>query len=839
MKKVLNKRLTSLAVAAVMTVGAAGIAGSLKTSANAFADTGISQYAVLASNGTIGGVGIGYATTVSITNGEPATLSFAGVEPGQYAINARVTNEVDEWWIDMMVQASGAENPAYLNYDYGTGLYTGNITVKEGGTIELSTYAGSTLNVEVYIENLHLGADNYYSLYGVGLPATIYLNDVDGDYILNVQVDYYEEYGTPAIWAQVDNGKLVQLTPGMNNNYTGKITTTANSHTLKLTTDAAAAISVSVYLSEVVTVNTPLPTDTAATFTIYEGQNFYYDAKGTGYYSIAANATPSEADFSIVLKTDPNQDGTYIEEGYPMYLVAGTRYYFTITYTGTTSGHEETADATFAVSEWTAPTLEVNQARVYAPVTAADSDIQPIHLDAAKGTYTLTLYNMPDSVLYGEYTLTAHYIDGSVQKDITLSYGEAQIEIENATSIWFTTNYTSNFVAGVALNTIQKTGTLVVGGTAQSITLTGKESAAYTVTIPKTGYYEVVLDLKGGDPIQVDASTAWRSIIPYGNTSGAFYAEVAEGETETTVDLLFTHEGTGSTTFEVIVRTLSNAVIKLNKATDITVPAGTEKTYFVENLAEGIYSVEIPAGLKVEVYTSVTEEPVIVAGGTFGTFDIFYAQTVSLIFKNTGDADATFAVTVEKKAQGYMYLGWENTISMAADETSVTYYLDNVSEGTYTMDLNLPEGVEIQVTSSLDGSIIAYGQTSATFEITEDNTDIMFTFTKKGNAAVEFGATVSLTANAKIELGTAKTITLGAFETKTYDIEGLEEGDYRITLTLPDGALIQVNIGDTIVIKTGESSAAFEVENDGTTVSLTFFSLSLTDVTFTVMVEAL
>lgn len=842
MKKVLNKRLTSLAVAAVMTVGAAGIAGSLKTSANAFADTGISQYAVLASSGTIGGVGIGYATTVNVNSQEPATLSLENVAAGQYIITARVTNEVDEWWIDLMAQVTGAEYPAYLSYDDTTGLYTALVTVSAGSKIELSTYAGSTLNVEVYLENLYLSANNSYSLYGVELPAKINLNNVIGDYIVNVQIDYNEEAGTPTIWAQVGDNARVELTPGLYN-YTGTITITEDSKTLTLTTNSNVDISVSIYLTEVKTVNTPLPMseNTAATFAIYESQDFYYVAEGTGYYSITPNSTTADADFAIVLKNDPNEtDGTYIEEGYPMYLVEGTRYYFNITYIGDSTGNSKST-AWFTVSDWKASTLKVNQPMVYAPITAENNAIKPIDLEAANGTYMLSLYNLPLDVLNGDYTITAHYINGTgedvVKKDVNLELGSTEITIENATSIWFTTDYIGNLVAGVALNTLQQTGTLVVGGEPKSITLNGEESAIYTVTIPATGYYEVVLNLDG-EPVQVEASTAARAIIPYGNTSGAFYAEVAKGETSSTVDLFFTHEGTGLATFSVIVRALSNAVIKLNEATNITVPAGTEKTYFVENLAEGIYSVEIPAGLKVEVYTSVTEDPVIVSGGTIGTFDVYYAQTVSLIFKNTGSADATFDVTVKKEANGYMYLGWENTISMAAGESSVTYYLDSLSEGTYTMDLNLPEGVEIQVTSSMSEEIlIAYGNTSATFEITKDGTNVAFTFTKNVATAVEFGATVSLTANAKIKLGTPKTITLGAFETKTYDIEGLEAGDYVITLNSSTGLQIQVSIGDTIAIHSGYTSGMFSVDSNGTTVTLTFFSLSFTDVTFEVVVN--
>ena len=744
MTKNFSKKFASFAVAAVMTVGAAGLASNVKLPAKAFAETGTAtQYSVKASEGTINGIGYAGKATVNLNSEAPATLKLSNVSAGQYIFTARLTNEVDEWWIDLVAQVTDSMYPTYLSYNGATGLYTGVITVAADSTIQLSTYALSTLEVEVYLEKLYIGESNDNYLSGVELPAEITVNNA-GSYVLNVNIDYNEELDDkkeiPTIKVQVGEEEAFDLTRDDYGNYTGKITTVEGSM-LKLTTNASVTITVSVSLSAIISVDDPLPT-TAVTFGMYETHSYYYDAVGTGYYSLNWTSTNEDDMFGITMKADPNDfEGTYIEgKNFPLYLVEGDRYYFDITYMSNMTYTAFETSAMFTVDAWEATALQVNQNALYVPVTVED-ETKPIALDAADGNYTLSLLNIPASVLYGDVTITAHIKSEKVETKVELENGYAEVTLNNATEIWFTSDYDSNFVAGAVLNTIQENTTIVLGET-ESLELTGNETQTYSIEILKTGYYEVVLDIIGGQPVEVSASTAARPIIPYGNTHGAFFFEVSENDS--TAYLYFSHTGTGTTYFDVIVNPVDEDItMKLNQATEITVDANSEKTYFIENIEEGVYSVELtlPEGVEIQVDSSAMDSAIILEGKTEGTFVVYYMQTVSLIFKNNGSSAATFSAKVTRVAEGYMYLGWENYISMSATDNTKTYLLEDLDAGTYAVNLDLPEGVEIQVTMGGE-TIIASGHVSGSFTVAANGTNVALTFTYMGTSSIDFTAIV-------------------------------------------------------------------------------------------------
>lgn len=752
MTKHVNKKFAAFAVAAVMTVGGVGIAGNIDLSKKALADTGkVSTYSYFASEGIIDGIGADHKTSLTLKSGEDATVTLSGVEAGQYIITGQVTDDAGEWWIDLGVEVDKVpveedddtpDRTIYFTYDDVTKLYTAVIAVKADSTLTLKTSAGSEIAVDFYLQNLYLGKDNAYSLTGVQIPVDIALNNVEGNFILNVQLfETISEY--PTITAQVDEGTPVTLVRNEYEDYTGRISVTAESKTLKLS--STTPVMVAIGLEAVIEVNTPLPTteDKPANFDQWKSYNFYYETNVSNYYAVKTHASVENADFSILVKTDPNDiDGvSVIGDNFPLYLEAGTRYFFTISYFGEPTGTATSATAWFTFSDWEAPTIRANQDMVYVPVTN-ENQTKIMTLNVDPGTYVINM-----TVPLGE-TVTAHIrnILGAVNS-VTLAEGSAQIEINNGRYIWFTTTGTP-FSAGVTINTPQQVGVLELGKSS-SITLTGKETAVYTISGLAQGYYEVVLTLPGNKPVQVSASTLPLPIIRYGNTRGAFGVVVSGEETTTDATLYFTYNGTDSVTFNVIVNPISNATIALGAATTVNVPANGESTYFLENYSEGIYTMNLtlPEGAKIEVYSSLQEAPMIIEGGTSATFTLYYQQTVGLIFKNLSNTAVNLSVKVELEANGYLNLGWYNGITLSAAQNSKVYLLEDLKPGKYNVTLVLPEepaGVQIKVTDAA-GTVIDYGATEGTITVTAEGT-YSLTFMYNGTEEVSFEVLVEAAA---------------------------------------------------------------------------------------------
>lgn len=510
-----------------------------------------------ASTGTIG---INESATVMVTSTTPATLTLDSVPDGQYIIVANVTTDAP--WVDLSATSSddydeyGYQRTVYLSENTTLNAFTGVITVKVGSTITLSTYSDYTLTVGAYLMPLKIGEFNDYYLSNIALssqaPKQIAFSGATGDYIVSVET--YSTIESDAVIAF--NGDALTKNPNMYDAYTEEINLT-NGATLTLSTTNENLIFVNLSLIVPIEVNDVLPAaaDNAETFALYEGKNYRYTAEDDGYFTVSKHTSEANADMAIVVKTNPNDyTGTTIEgENYPVYMEEGEYYYFYITYMGTPweEGVEppQSVNAWFTVSEWTAPTLTLNTEAVYVPVTAADESVVKMSLSVDAGTYDLNLLNIPFDILFGGYTVTAHI--GS--QEVELEWGYAEITISSETEIWFTTDYSVGFTAGVTLAapvaddtiTLNDTTTITLGG--------GNSSATYYIENLEGGNYRVTLSLPDGAQIKVEVSTSDQPVITAGGAEGTFGVTLYGDETTTTVALVFTNCGSSEVTFSVVV----------------------------------------------------------------------------------------------------------------------------------------------------------------------------------------------------------------------------------------------------------------------------------------------
>lgn len=651
--KVLNKKMASLAVAAVMAAGGIGIAKIVSSNhVMASADTGIVS---VAETGAIG-IGETNKATVNVSEGNPATLTLKNVTAGQYYLMAKVANVSPDDWVDLSAQIGG--NYAYLTYNAYAGAYIALVTVEADSEIVLSTFMGN-YTVDVYLGGLFMGASTDNSIYGLkianGMSRTVELENVKaGNYYINVQLDYgYNLDAGAKLYTQLDNGAKVELEyKSTMYGYTAQINI-AGATTLTISTDNGEVLVVNVSLYPEVTVNTQLPMTEAASFAQYEAKSFYYTADKTGYFTISAKSTPANAEFSYTLKTNPNDlVSTYIPDSdFPMYFVEGENYYFDITYTGIPyedgMSYEDiptTATATFSFEEWNASAIVLNKVE-YMPVTM-NTDTKTVSAKVVGDvgtTYNIGLSNVPFEV----HNIYIHYAGEVIAVDGTTDFS-GQITIKAGyDTIYFTTDFEAEFVAGVALYYVPAVYDDVIElNKATSITLRAHETLMYYVFDIPAGAYEVTLTDNDGNVIVADAYD--NTLIAKGANKGFFTVETY-GDPTGTAYLYFTNDGDSAITFYVTVT--KGASIVLGEETEITLSASESKTYYITGLTAGRYYVTlITDDGEVEVEVKWGETIVIEAGDEKGSFlisiDEWLTTTVALTFTNDGEDAATFSVRV-------------------------------------------------------------------------------------------------------------------------------------------------------------------------------------------------
>lgn len=556
MKKTMNRQFAALAVSAVMLLGGVGIAKLASPSRTASAATGTySKYALNVSTGEMG-IGADKSATVDVTAEQPATLTLSNVPAGQYIIVAKVTPEEGALWIDLAAAVSDdldeEKNPrmVFLSENDALGAFTGVITVNAGSTVTLSTYSEYALKVQAYLMPLGIGEFNDYFLNDIRISKNdtkeIAFSGATGTYIVAVSTYDLEEGATIMF-----NGEALTLNPDMYFAYAGRFGLT-NGETLRLSTASEATITVSLTLRPYIEVTEKLPASAknAKTFNIYEQQTFAFDVEDSGYYTFNANSNVENAMFSYMLLTNPNNlSGVSFESNdYPVYLKESTTYYLTVAYNGTPWEMDKespaTADAWFKVSKWQKPTLELDKDTVYVPVTAEGEKTQAIAMKVTAGTYDLNLGNIPFEIMFGGYTVTAHF----GEKAVELEWGYAQITVTEETSIYFTTNYTASFIAGVTLNTPMPDYTLGLYEE-KKISIAGESSVVYYLEDLAEGTYQISLILPDGAKVQVNASISELPVVSAGETVGTFVV----AEDGTYVNLEFSNLAETYVEFTVVV----------------------------------------------------------------------------------------------------------------------------------------------------------------------------------------------------------------------------------------------------------------------------------------------
>lgn len=727
MTKQVNKKIAALAIAAVMGVSGLGMAKLAQGTATVLAEIGThSRYSLHANTGTIG---INQKAEVEVAMGQPATLTLNDVAAGQYMIVAKVIDITGEYfWIDLSASVNG--NVTYLSENDYLGAYIGTVTVDSDSTIQLRTYSDASLVVEVWLQPLAIGQFNDYYLNDILIsadtPREIELEGISGEYY--VIAETYDEMEPDA--EIMVNGTALYVEPDISYALSALINL-ADKPTLILETTNTEAISVNLSLRKYITGEEMLPTEEYAKFELNDPQTFYYNATGTGYFSLSYTTDASIAEFSFMVKTNPNHFTgiAVLGENYPIYMVAGQQYFIMVTLTNAPMDSETEkftpVDAVFAVNEWEKPTLELNAEAVHVPVTTGEAVEIPLNVGA--GTYDLNLFNIPLDVMFGGYTVWAHFGNN----EIALDYGYAQIEITDETSIWFTTDYYTDFAAGVTLNELEVIEYIFLNEWTEISVPAGKSRVYYLENV-EDGYFNVILEGIGEASIEVDASTSIYPVISEGQTFGTFRVDTYGGD-PVTIALYFYNNGAEEANFSAIVEVAENAVIELGEATDIELAGGETKIYYLENLAEGVYNIALENAEGVEVIVNG-----MMADGRFTTN--YNGESVAVRFINKGDETAVVTVTVTMVADGVITVGEYSYLMMDPESNIKTYVVDGLDAGTYSIQLSdYVTGVTVMMGDTV---VIEAGATYGTFTVNAGES-VTLTFIYSGADFLYFNVLVA------------------------------------------------------------------------------------------------
>lgn len=478
------------------------------------------------------------ATGVTVTMDEPATLTLKNVAAGQYYLNVKITEMTGEDFfpqlnaiVDYDADAEEEQYGVGLSFNAESGNYIAVVNVKANSTITLTTYTANTYTVDAFLGDLFIGQGNDYYLSNVEISATAPLtlpleNAAASEYNITVSSWFAELEAGAEFKVKVNDGEEVTLAWNGWSGYSGKITVTENSTTLTVSTTNTATVTVDISMEGIMKVD-PMPAQD--TLNIYESVTYSYVATGTGYYSINyTNVNVLDADWSVSFKTSMDSfDETFIEgNNYPLYMVEGNTYYFTVTYMGTP--YQEDADGNFipspssatvklSVDKWAVPTLKAYSDIVYVPVTGAD-EMVAINLDAKSDTYVLSLVGLPFGLYMMGVDITAHYGTNSVVLTAENGYS-AEITITNEKTLWLTSDYNEEALTiGVGLG---DTAEVLDPDAETEITLSGtNQTALYNLTL-STGEYALVIEAPAGvvtvyvDGVARDISEGYAQIEAY------------------------------------------------------------------------------------------------------------------------------------------------------------------------------------------------------------------------------------------------------------------------------------------------------------------------------------
>ena len=753
MLKSVKARIFTMMLAFIMALGVVGLANFATLSASAAEDE------------TVVNKGEANAVSVTVSNTSPAEFTVGSDLNGQYYFYARITAPyiADPTLVSLYVTREIGEPDEetgeipldyyYLSYSEQLDEFYVMLNVTAGETLKFNTdYENVTLTVELWFDDLAIGSFNNNALYGVDLPATLNLVGVASDSYI-VAVTPYTDLGTATLSAQVDDGTEVtlQANAGMYGAYTGTVVVTASSKTLTVRSSGSEPVTVGIELYAVIS-NVPVLPATA-TLAAYEANLYSYTATASGYYclnisNVKEGENPvTDALFTIIFKTNANDFvGVDIyEKNHPVYVEEGTTYYFEVTYNGTEYREDdegnplpspESVSVDFKVEAWTSVTVAVGNL-YYVPVATTGSTYAVKLAEDLTGVYTLSLLGIPEGT-----TVVAHY--GTDEYSFTNADNVKNVTLKkDVTSLYFTSD-DAPLVVGVQLDEyVDVTLQLDV---AKTITLEPYFANAYYLYNLPAGTYSVTVTVTSGNGT-VEVYAANQTVVGHGHTFGVFTTNEASEE----YGLVVSNQGDEAVTFTLLVEEYKGTVEKLNlEANSVTVAADSVGVYDLGHLDAGIYSITVSGSTDVVIWNGYLGD-IVKQGSDYGMFEVteFDAadvlNTVVLYIQNGSAEDVHLTVTIEAMPQyaGALYVGQPQLITLSNDDPLKTFVLFDLAAGTYNVQLEFPEGTQLEVYNAETGAtIVSPNSTAGTFVVSSYSFGLMFYYSGEGEVTV--GVTVTL-----------------------------------------------------------------------------------------------
>ena len=752
------------------------------------------------------------AESLQITAGTSASVNVGNIVAGQYFAYVTIQESIGENYdpYDLFVTIGG--ETSILTYNYMIGKYEAVVKVTPNATLEVSTNSKNTLVVDVAFGNLYIGMDNEYTISGVEIPAESSLTvEVEGaeasEYILTVDIGEAELVNGAKLYAKTNaTENLYKLEHDSDDGkYTATIQLTAATTSLTIESTNPDALTASINLFKVIHYDA-LPSST--TLTMWEAVTYTYTVNASGYYSIDVWSTTDETvEVGVTLKTvaDAWEGLSVLSKEYPLYMEAGTTYYFDLVLTNAAS---EKATVNTNVRAWGNPDLELNEVTYLPVVSEMVPSTSPEYvestLNAVAGKYNLTLLEVPFMYYMTGVTVTAT-VDG-VKYELTAENGYSAVVTTTTdyAKVSFTTADPVSTVLGVSF-AIPEVRNYIELGKMEDIKAPAEATVAYYIENMEVGTYYIVLDGVPADAdLTVYSSVSEGIVIPNGETMGGFQVRWEGGD----FAILFTNNGAEDLSFKAgVYKAEGEYTIGLAEMQHLTIGAKTRTTYYMYGLAAGNYAITVTDNVSVWVDGVAVD---IEAGK--GTFMLNSMQDdggiITVSIKNNNATAATIDVTV--MPLDLMELGVAVNLKAYAWYFGTTAYYIHLMPGTYSAALYLPE--------ELGGSITVNN------EYVDNN---VFTVEKESYVAIRISV-YSFTDNeldykalvntvGAMEFDTDKDIKLSADNfSMTYEIT-LKAGTYDIGLFEVVGAgEIQVNVGYEIVIAYGSFSGTITVPEDAT-----------------------
>lgn len=838
------KKLTAMAVSAVMAASMVGFVGASAKFSTASAST----ITAVAEDGTIGIGESNQAADVTITDATPATLDLSGVSAGRYVVYLYVTQSSGDWQYIISAQLNNGtpvdfvmdQNIYKQTEDYQFYyMYVAAIDVTDGSnSLTLSVrhrYEESeediSLTVTTYLTPFTVVGTNHLGGIPVSetAPATLALSNVTaGKYVLHAAPlqTSVEELEDLELYAQLGNGSRIALPYTASAGAYTAVVDVTNQTSLVLSTVAGASCILDVNfvpyeitppdlslagvrLSSTNSAVIPLRNVTAAEY-IVNVDFGYIELADT--VTVSAQVTEGE---SVPLTKDNNYISAYtgnvtVTDGNgTLTITTSNTEELTVTVTLTEVLHyEELPTTPVTLHEYDSVLYEYKVTNSGYYVISATTAVE-------KAGFDILLKEDPESFdsieIHGNDFPTYLVANKTYYYQITytgVNDPEAQIPPESPeyVSVQFkVSSWTKPVIAPEQNYYVPVTTTTAANHV--DLTFNANVSGEYTLSLFDIPMFmammgeTVYLHYGSGEPIALNSENGYSTniTIPAG-----------EGETATRTFYLTTTWSTEVTLGLILTPATPVGSTNLNlfNANRITLASGEAKTYLLENIGAGEYTVTLsninnPAIL---VESSTSDTAVIAAGGLSGNFildiaDYSPVSTVALILTNKGTEDAEFDITVSPLNTAKV--GTEQQLTLRVNHAYSNYM--ELAAGAYQVALgNVPEGKEVRVYANgvqveLDANntgVIPVGQSGqvCVSYIYYDEAEGLDSLVTIDITATVTGVNTLLPGNTIVSLSTEE-------NSKTYYFVG-EAGTYTIYI-LSDPTNVSIKSGEQTVINYG------------------------------------